>query len=156
VLYQRSYKEGANQLFHLCSHSNNLKLKQEKFQLNIRRNFWARKLNDCGNISVGHFEERKTWASLVVHWLRMYLPMQGTQVRSLVWEDPTCLRGTKPVLHNRRSYHNEKPVHWNEEPHSWQLEKSPRSNEDPAQPKINKFKRKKNSWQVDRSPWDVF
>ena len=28
------------------------------------------------------------WASLVVQWLRIYLAMQGTLVRSLVWEDP--------------------------------------------------------------------
>ena len=27
-------------------------------------------------------------------------PMQGTQVRSLVREDPTCCRATKPVHHN--------------------------------------------------------
>ena len=29
--------------------------------------------------------------SLVAQWLKIYLPMQGTQVRSLVQEDPTCL-----------------------------------------------------------------
>ena len=28
-------------------------------------------------------------ASLVVQWLRICLPMQGTRVRALVWEDPT-------------------------------------------------------------------
>ena len=28
--------------------------------------------------------------SLVVQCLRIHLPMQGTQVRSLVQEDPTC------------------------------------------------------------------
>ena len=38
--------------------------------------------------------------SLVAHWLRIRLPMQGTRVRSLVWEDPTCRRATKPVRHN--------------------------------------------------------
>ena len=26
--------------------------------------------------------------------------MQGTRVRALVWEDPTCRRATKPVSHN--------------------------------------------------------
>ena len=41
-----------------------------------------------------------TRASLVVWWLRIHLLMQGTQVRSLVWEDPTCLGATKPVHHN--------------------------------------------------------
>ena len=29
-------------------------------------------------------------ASLVAQWLRICLPMQGTRVRALVWEDPTC------------------------------------------------------------------
>ena len=29
-------------------------------------------------------------ASLVVQWLRVHLPMQGTWVRAPVWEDPTC------------------------------------------------------------------
>ena len=35
--------------------------------------------------------------SLVAQWLRIRLSMQGTQVRSLVWEDPTCRGATKPV-----------------------------------------------------------
>ena len=39
-------------------------------------------------------------ASLVVQWLRIRLPMQGTQVRALDREDPTCCRATKPVCHN--------------------------------------------------------
>ena len=29
-----------------------------------------------------------------------FLPMQETQVRSLIWEDPTCHGPTKPVHHN--------------------------------------------------------
>ena len=39
-------------------------------------------------------------ASLVVQWLRIYLPMQGTRVRALVWEDPTCRGATRPLSHN--------------------------------------------------------
>ena len=39
-------------------------------------------------------------ASLVAQWLRIRLPMQGTRVRALVWEDPTCHRATGPVSHN--------------------------------------------------------
>ena len=35
-------------------------------------------------------KERRRGASLVGQWLRIYLPMQGTRVRALVWEDPTC------------------------------------------------------------------
>ena len=42
----------------------------------------------------------KTRASLVAQWLRICLPMQGTRVRALVWEDPTCHGATKPVRHN--------------------------------------------------------
>ena len=38
--------------------------------------------------------------SLVVQWLRIHLPMQGTRVQALVWEDPTCRGATKPVRHN--------------------------------------------------------
>ena len=31
---------------------------------------------------------------------RICLPRQGTQVWSLIWEDPTCLGATKPVSHS--------------------------------------------------------
>ena len=37
---------------------------------------------------------------LVAQWLGVHLAMQGTQVRALVREDPTCHRATKPVHHN--------------------------------------------------------
>ena len=65
----------------------------------------------------------------MVQWLRIHLPMQGTGVQSLVQEDPTCHKATKPmhqlpsqcaatkpaglepVLCNRRSPRNEQPVH---------------------------------------------
>ena len=39
-------------------------------------------------------------ASLVAQWLRICLPMQGTQVQGLVREDPTCRGATKAVHHN--------------------------------------------------------
>ena len=38
--------------------------------------------------------------SLVAQWLRIRLPMQGTRVRALVREDPTCRGATMPVRHN--------------------------------------------------------
>ena len=41
-----------------------------------------------------------TGASLVAQWLRICLLMQGTWVRALVWEDPTCRGATRPVSHN--------------------------------------------------------
>jgi len=37
--------------------------------------------------------------SLVVHWVRILLPMQGTRVLSLVWEEPTRRERTKPECH---------------------------------------------------------
>ena len=44
---------------------------------------------------------KRTWrASLVAQWLRICLPMQGTRVRALVWEDPTCRGAAKPVSHS--------------------------------------------------------
>ena len=39
-------------------------------------------------------------ASLVAQWLRVLLPMQGTWVRALVWEDPTCRGAAGPMHHN--------------------------------------------------------
>ena len=74
-------------------------------------------------------------ASLVAWWLRIRLPTQGTRVRALVWEAPTCRGATKPTNHNyrahmpqllkatrlepvlchKRSHRNEKPAHRNEE-----------------------------------------
>ena len=64
-----------------------------------------------------------TGTSLVVQWLRICLSMQGTQGGSLVQEDATCLRSTKPralqlrslcvlepTLHNRKSHHSETPT----------------------------------------------
>ena len=44
--------------------------------------------------------KKKARASLVAQWLRICLPMQGTWVRALVWEDPTCRGATRPVSHN--------------------------------------------------------
>ena len=46
------------------------------------------------------FKNKKYRASLVAQWLRVGLLMQGTRVRALVWEDPTCRGAAKPVCHN--------------------------------------------------------
>ena len=80
------------------------------------------------------------WASLVAQWLRICLPMQGTRVRALVWEDPTCRGATRPVSHtteparlepvlrNKRGRDSERPAHCDEEwpPHAATTE-SPRT-----------------------------
>ena len=41
----------------------------------------------------------KLGASLVAQWLQVRLPMQGTRVRALVREDPTCRGAAEPVRH---------------------------------------------------------
>ena len=46
------------------------------------------------------FVKSELRASLVAQWLRIRLPTQGTQVRALVREDPTCRGATKPMSHN--------------------------------------------------------
>ena len=46
------------------------------------------------------YKVRQEGSSLVVQWLRICLPMQGTLVRSLLWEDPTCCRATKSMYHS--------------------------------------------------------
>ena len=40
------------------------------------------------------------WTSLVVQWLRIHRPLQGTWVQFLVREDPACHRAAKAVRHN--------------------------------------------------------
>ena len=66
------------------------------------------------------------WASLVAQWLRICLLMQGTRLRALVWEGPTCRGATRPVSHNygacasgacapKRGRDSERPVHRDEE-----------------------------------------
>ena len=50
-------------------------------------------------------------ASLVAQWLRIHLPVQGTQVQALVREDPTCHGATKPVHHNYWAWALEPAIH---------------------------------------------
>ena len=58
-----------------------------------------------------------TWTCLVVQWLRICLPRQGTRVRSLVQEDPTCRGATKPTHHNYRNLMCLEPVLRNKKSH---------------------------------------
>ena len=67
------------------------------------RSYWlSNTVLTWGNthLAIQVFKNHMDRASLVVQWLRICLPMQGTRVRALVWEDPTCRRATKPVSHN--------------------------------------------------------
>ena len=113
-------------------------------------------------------------SSLVTQWQRIHLPVQDTRVPSLIQEDPTCRRATKPMGHNywtcalepgSRNYwphvphllkprypgahapQQEKPL--KREAHAPHLKSSPclpmRSDEGPAQPKISLKKRSDSS-----------
>ena len=54
-------------------------------------------VNFGGSMRFKTFHKSIKTASLVVQWLRICLPIQGTQVRSLVQEDSTCCKATKHV-----------------------------------------------------------
>ncbi|KAJ8798261.1 hypothetical protein J1605_001386 [Eschrichtius robustus] len=53
------------------------------------------------------FEQLKEGTSLVAQLLRIRLPMQGTRVRALVREDPTCSRATKPQSAESSGHHQQ-------------------------------------------------
>ena len=57
-------------------------------------------LSLCPGLLVPDLLKHNARASLVVQWLRICLLMQGTRVRALVWEDPTCRGAAGPVSHN--------------------------------------------------------
>ena len=63
---------------------------------------YEKMINDLFKLKLRAFPtiKKTLGASLVAQWLRMCLPMQGTRVRALVWEDPTCREATGPVSHN--------------------------------------------------------
>ena len=96
----------------------------------------------------------------MAQWLRIRLPMQGTQVRALVWEDPTCLRATRPVRHNYWACALEPASHNYWSPRTWSLctatkssHHSPQLEKDRAQQRRpNATKKKKKTRQANRSP----
>ena len=65
---------------------------RDTYRLKVRR--WKKIFHENGN------QKKAGGTSLVAQWLRIRLPMQGTQVRALVWENPTYHRATKPMCHN--------------------------------------------------------
>ena len=108
---------------------------------------------------------KSSWgASLVAQWLRICLPMQGTRVWALVWEDPTGRGATRPVSHDywacasggcapqrerpqwweARAPQRERPRWWEARAPRWRVapacrkwRKPSHRNEDPTGPKIN-------------------
>ena len=100
------------------------------------------------------------WASLVVQWSRICLPMQGTCVQSQVGEDPTCqgaakpvaasteARAPEPVLHKRSPTVRSPRSESESSLCSLQTRQPACSNEDPEQSKIKKLKNiKKNAYE---------
>ena len=93
------------------------------------------------NVSI-KFQACKIRTSLVVPWLGICLPIQGTWVLSLLWEDSMCHGATKPECHSVPTTRKDSqwevhapqqtvaPAHHNER-------KPEHSNKDPAQPKVN-------------------
>ena len=59
--------------------------------------------NRSGFISLVLRAKTMQKASLVVQGLRIRMPIQGTRIQSVVREDPTCLRATKPMSRNSSS-----------------------------------------------------
>ena len=78
----------------------------------------------------------------MVQWLRILLTVQRTRVPSLVPEDSTCQRGNS--AYEPRACAPQPRSHCNEKPTCCKQSKATCSNEDPAQPKINRLILKKN------------
>ena len=69
----------------------------------LKRGNRGRTAGKAKNIYYLTLYRKSLGTSLVAQWLRIHLPMQGTQVRALVREEPTCHGATKPVRHNYRA-----------------------------------------------------
>ena len=74
----------------------------------------------CSNITywTALSKKHEPQTFLVVQWLRIRPPKQGTQVRFPVWKDSTCLGTAKPLSRkywaHKRSHGDEKPAHHNQ------------------------------------------
>ena len=82
-----------------------------------------------------------------VQWLGICMPMQGTQVRSLIWKDPTCRRAIKAMPHNWTRTLG--PTSCNYRAHMLQLLKPRHSRAHAPQ------QEKPPQWEAHRQPWRV-
>ena len=80
-------------------------------------------LGGCWSLLEIGLIRKMRWAFLVAHWQRLHLPMKGTQVWSLVWEEPTALEKLSmrtttidPVLQSPRAATTEPVSHSYESP----------------------------------------
>ena len=93
-----------------------------------------KQLSSSSSIGTRHMEikiaGKVSWrTSLVVQWLSICLPTQGSQAQSLVWEDLICCRATEPVRYNYCALQQGKPLHLSKR-------KLTQSNKDPTPLKI--------------------
>ena len=89
ILYIENPKDSTQKLLELINEFSNV----AGYKINTQKAVAFRYTNN-------EILERECRPSLVAQWLRICLPMQGTRVQALVWEDPTCRRATRPVSHN--------------------------------------------------------
>ena len=75
-------------------------LKNKAFGASLTPLYPSHSTSDSLEASVNSMLKIYSRASWVVQWLRVHLAMQGTLAPSLIQEDPTCCRTTKPVCHN--------------------------------------------------------
>ena len=82
-------KQEKSQIKNLTLHLKQLEKEEKKPKVSRRKEIikFRSEINEKG-------------ASPVAQRLRIHLPMQGTRVRSLVREDPTCCGATKLMCHN--------------------------------------------------------
>ena len=76
-------------------HAMQLTLSSNRFKLYKNLNSFKKPI-----AAIKIYPENNSRTSLVVQWMGVHLPMQETQVGSLVQEDSTCHRATQPVNHN--------------------------------------------------------
>ena len=125
----------------------------------VAYNPWGCKESDTTERWTQQWFKRTTFTGtpLGVQWLRVPLPIQGTRVRLLVWEDSTCHRATEPMHHDywdwmlqlpkpmpieltlrsRRSLHTAR----RNQPCSLQVEKACAQQRRPSTAKINKLQK---------------
>ena len=98
----------------------------------------------------GEQKQIRVGTSLLLQGLRIHLPMLGKRVQSLVWEDSTCHRATKPMSHNYWAcpLQQEKPSLW--EACALQLESTPtrRNKRKPAWAAVKTLQPKKKADRV--------
>ena len=100
TIHEKRIKLDFIKIKNICSEKDTVK--RLRRQATDWEKMFAKDIADKGLLSKVNEELLKLndWASLVAQWLRVCLPMQGTRVRALVWEDPTCRGAIRPVSHD--------------------------------------------------------